>query len=134
MKNPMYALLIAPDHEMRRSILYGGKTITIREGHRDYRPGPVMLCCHLVPWAVMADITNVRHCTLREVTEEEYQDDGFHTQDDLLKGLQRFYPNMTLDSPVTVIRWQNARGFLVDHSTEYRFQPEKLYGQIKHQS
>lgn len=132
MKQPMSALLIAPDHMMRTSVVYGRKTITIREDHRDYRPGPVMLCCHLVPWAVMADITDVRHCTLREVTHEEYEDDGFHSQDDLLQGMQRFYPNMTPDSPVTVIRWEKTRGFLVDYSTEYRLQPEKLYSKIKH--
>lgn len=128
----MYALLIAPDHRMRTDIIYDWKAITIREGHRDYRPGPVMLCCHLAPWAVMADITDVRHCALREVTQEEYEDDGFHSQDDLLQGMQRFYPNMTLDSPVTVIRWEKARGFLVDHGTEYRLQPKKLYGKIEH--
>src|SRR3989344_3829301 len=116
MKQPLYALLIAPDHRMRTSIVYGDKTITIREGHRDYRPGPVMICCHLVPWAVMADITNVRHCTLREVTQEEYESDGFHSKNHLLSGMRGFYPNMTLDSPVTIIRWEKALGFLVDHN------------------
>ncbi|MBU6414781.1 ASCH domain-containing protein [Patescibacteria group bacterium] len=132
MKQPMYALLIAPDHRMRTNVVYGGKTITIREGHRGYQPSLVMLCCHLVPWAVMADITNVRHCTLREVTQEEYEDDGFHSQEDLLQGMQRFYPNLTLDSPVTVIRWEKVRGFLVDYCAEYRLLPEKLYSKIKH--
>lgn len=132
MKQPTYALLIAPDHRMRTDIVYGEKTITIREGHRDYRPGPVMICCHIIPWAVMADITDVRHCTLREVTQEEYEDDGFHSQDDLLWGMRKFYPNMTLDSPVTVIKWEKARGFLVDNSIEYRLQPKKLYSKIEH--
>ena len=132
MKQPLYALLIAPDHPMRTNILYGAKTITIREGHRDYRPGPVMICCHLVPWAVMADITNVRHCVLSETTEEEYEADGFHSQPDLLRGMKEFYPNMTFDSPVTIIKWEKARGFLVDHSIKYRLVPENLYGEIKH--
>ncbi len=131
-KPALQALLIAPDHAMRTHILYGGKTITIREGHRDYKPGPVMICCHIVPWAVLAEITNVRHCTLREVAEEEYQADDFLTQEDLLEGLQKFYPNMILDSPVTVIRWKNVKGFLADHMTEYRIVPEKLYSEIKH--
>lgn len=114
MKNPLYALLVAPDDQMRLDIVRKIKKISIREGHRDYRLGPVMLCCHLVPWAVMAHITEVRHCALREVTKEEYQADGFKTQKALLEGLKRFYPTMTLDSPVTVIRWDNVRGKLVD--------------------
>lgn len=114
MKQPLYALLIAPIPEMRQAILDGRKKITIREGHRDYRNGKAMLCCHLEPWAVMAEITNVRHTTLREVTEEEYVADGFESQDDLLLGMQRFYPNMTTDSPVTVIRWDNLEGALTE--------------------
>ncbi len=114
MKQPLTALLIAPDEGMRHRIETGTKTITIREGHRDYRGGPVMLSCHLVPWAVQADITDVRHCTLREVTREEWEDDGFVSQEDLLAQMRRYYKNLTLDSDVTVIRWTAARGALVD--------------------
>lgn len=115
MKNPLYALLVAPDEQMRLDIVRKIKKISIREGHRDYRLGSVMLCCHWVPWAVMADITEVRHCALREVTKEEYQADGFKTQKTLLEGLKKFYPTMTLDSPVTIIRWDNVCGQLVDY-------------------
>ena len=114
MKQPLTALLIAPDDGMRHRIETGTKTITIREGHRDYRPGLVMLCCHLVAWAVQADINDVRHCTLREVTEEEWEDDGFVSQEDLLTQMRRFYKDLTLDSDVTVIRWTKARGELVE--------------------
>jgi len=131
MKPPLYALLIAVDHGMRTHILYGGKAITIREGHRDYQPGcPVMLCCHTEPWAVMADITSVRHTTIAKVTKEEYEADDFHSRKDLLEGLRRFYPNIDMNSPVTVIRWENVRGWLMDHCVEYRIQPQKLYSKI----
>lgn len=134
MKPPLYALLIAPDHGMRTGILYGGKNITIREGHRDYQPGrPVMICCHIEPWAVMADITSVRHTTIAEVTKEEYEADGFHSPEDLLEGLRRFYPSINESSPVTVIKWENVRGWLKDHDTEYRLQPQKLYSKINPQ-
>lgn len=114
MKQPLTALLIAPDEAMREAVETGRKTITIREGHRDYRTGPVMLACHLVPWAVQADITQVKHGTLREVTREEWEADGFVSQADLLTQMRRFYPKLTLDSEVTVIRWANARGALVE--------------------
>ena len=114
MKQPLYALLIAPDEEMRHRVETGEKTITIREGHRDYRAGPVMLCCEKVPWAVMADITDVRHCALREIAEDEWTADGFVSQADLLAKMRRFYPKLELDSAVTVIRWKDARGALVE--------------------
>ena len=114
MKQPLTALLIAPDEGMRHRVETGAKTITIREGHRDYRPGLVMLCCHLVPWAVQAEITDVRHCALRDVTEDEWLADGFDSQADLLMQMRRFYPKLALDSDVTVIRWAGARGALVE--------------------
>lgn len=115
LKWPLQALLIASDEKMRDAVCAKIKKISIREGHRDYRVGPVMLCCHLVPWAVMADITYVRHCTLREVTKSEYVADGFENKVEMLKGMKKFYPKLNLDSPVTVIYWENARGYLVDN-------------------
>lgn len=115
MKQPLVALLISPDERMRNNIVSGTKTITIRDGHRDYRRGQtVMLCCHFEPWAVMADIKEVRHCLLSEVTQKELQDDGFKDVEDMLNGMRRYYPALEHDSPVTVIRWENARGKLVD--------------------
>jgi hypothetical protein len=113
-KPPLAALLIAPDPDMRRRVETGEKTITIREGHRDYRPGLVMLCCHLEPWAVQAEIVEVRHCRLRDVTEVEMRDDGFVSWGDMLAKMRRFYPKLALDSDVTVIRWKDAKGALVD--------------------
>ncbi len=132
MKQPLYALLVAPGHKTRTSILYGGKNISIREGHRDYRAGnPVMLCCHIEPWVVMAVITEVRHCTLAEVTEKECLDDGCQNNAELLAALKRFYPNLTMDSPITIIRWDNVRGWLKDNDVEYRFRPQTLYSRIQ---
>ena len=124
MKNPLYALLVAPDDQMRLAIVRKDKKISIREGHRDYQIGPVMLCCHLEPWAVMADITNVRHCTLKEVTKKEYVADEVNNRQKLLELMKKFYPHMTIDSPVTVIRWDNARGKLV----EYQDAEDKYFG------
>ena len=120
MKQGLQGLLIAPDSKMRSDIHYGIKTITIREGHRDHKPGPVLIACHVEPWAVMADITSVRHCVLDEVTEEEYRADGFVSKADMLAGMKRFYSSMTMESPVTVLRWSNARGYWVDHKEEYK--------------
>ena len=104
-KAPLVALLIAPDPQMRADILSGMKRITIREGHRDYRPGPVMLCCHLEPWAVLTRVETVAHKLLGEVSDAELLADGFANRAELLAGMRRFYPTITMDSPVTVIEW-----------------------------
>lgn len=115
LKPPLYALLIAPDKKMRDAILDGKKKITIREGHRDYPVGQkVMLCCNLVPWAVMATITNVRHCTLQEVTRGELYAEGFSSHEELLRDLRQYYPNISSSSPITIIGWDDPAGTLIN--------------------
>ncbi|GMR19075.1 MAG: hypothetical protein BMS9Abin34_201 [Patescibacteria group bacterium] len=122
----LLALLIAPDEGMRQDIIAGAKQITIREGWRSYQVGcPVVLCCPIEPWCVMADIVEVRHCTLAEVTREEMEADGFQTPAEMLTGMWHFYPDMYWNSPVTVIRWENVRGKLVD---EFRAKIDLRFG------
>lgn len=110
----LQAILVADDSQMRQDILSGKKKITIRKGRRDYHKGPVMLCCHLEPFAVMADIVSVRQDPLNEVGLQEAQDDGFQDLDDLYAGLKKYYPNLSKDDIVTVVRWDNLRGKLVE--------------------
>jgi hypothetical protein len=40
MKHPLQALLIAPDEQMWTNVLLETKSITLREGHRDYHRHP----------------------------------------------------------------------------------------------
>jgi len=40
--------------------------------------------------------------------------------------MKKFYPNMNLDSPVTVIRWENVRGYLVDNWDSELHMPKDL--------
>lgn len=115
MKAPLQALLIAPDQGMREAILDGRKIVTIREGHRDYKVGsPVMLCCQIEPWCVMADVVYVRHCLVRNLSKMELAADGFSSKRQMISEMLRFYPIMSLESKITFIRWANVRGKLVD--------------------
>jgi hypothetical protein len=84
----------------------------------------------------MAQIKNVRHVTLREVTKEEWEAAGFNSQDEMLTGLRCYYLDMTLDSPVTFIQWDSGSliGLLKQHSTDYHLHPEKFYSNIVHKS
>ncbi len=117
MRNPLYALLVAPDGYLRRAIMLGEQTCSIREGHREYRAeSPVLLGCPEAPWAVMADITEVRHCTLGEVQEDERTRAGFDGQENMVRGLLAYYPQITISSDVTVVSWKNVRGKLVEEA------------------
>lgn len=120
MKKPLQALLFDANH--RESILDGTKKITIREGHRDYQPGFVLLCCPVNTFCVGADINFVGHQRAGEINQRDYQDDGFPSYNHMIEGMQKYYPNFSHISPITVIRWDNVRGQLVD---EYRKRKEK---------
>lgn len=113
---PLQALLIAPDPELRRRILSGEKEVTIRAGWRSYRLGPVMLCCHLEPWCVEAEIMSV-HCTLLRhlrFSDAVIQGEGCEDYEGLRALLRRFYPDIDDDSPVTVIHFSNLTGKLTE--------------------
>lgn len=113
-KPALQAILIAPNDGDRAAIINGRKTATVREGSRNYHIGPVMLCCHLVPWAVMADIWEVVECPLFALSQRMVEADGFDSLEHLLADLRKYYPELQLDSPVTFVRWENVRGALVD--------------------
>lgn len=112
MKTALRALLIAPEPSEITEILLGKRCISIREGHRDYVEGPILIGCHIANWAVMADVTKVRHTLLQELSFDEIFDAGLEDHTEMYRQLQQFYPYIAYHSPVTVIRWENVRGTL----------------------
>lgn len=124
MRQALQAIKIAPDPKVRLDIMLGKKKVTIREGHRDYHVGPVVLCCHIFPWAVMATIMEVRHTTLSEVTNLELWADGYGDHKEMLRDLKKFYPGLTMKSPVTVISWDKLEGFYTDIDNVHAYAEE----------
>jgi hypothetical protein len=104
-KKPLQAILIAGE-DGRDAVLNGTKKITIREGLRDYKEGNVLIGCHELGWAVGKKITKVQWKKLGEVTIEEMRADNFNGIEDMIVGMRRFYPEMDIDSPVTIIEWE----------------------------
>jgi hypothetical protein len=104
MKRVLQAILVAGE-EQRDAVFDGRKRITVREGHRDYITGPVLIGCHILGWATMRNIIKVTHKLLKEVTEAECKADGFVNMADMLHGLREYYPTISPDSEVTVIEW-----------------------------
>jgi hypothetical protein len=113
LKHPLQALLITRDsHE---DVIAERKKISIREGHRDYREGlPFVLCCPDTSFCVKADLISVRHCLASQVNEKEWKDDGYSSLSEMISDLRKYYPYLTTKSPVTVLRWNNVRGYLVN--------------------
>lgn len=104
MKPPLQSLLLASD--LIKNVESGVKKITIRNSHKDYRPGMVIICNPEDSWCVKRNITEVRHTTAGEVSQQDIEDDGFKNQDDMIQCLSKYYPDINLDSQVTVIRWE----------------------------
>jgi hypothetical protein len=104
-KRPLTALLMAD--KFRGAVHHGEKTITIRVDCRDYQVGDkVLLCSNYLDWVRSAKITYVRHCYLKNVPIEDLKDDDMTDLNDATTKLKEYYPNITVDSVVTVIRWQ----------------------------
>lgn len=121
MKPLLQSLQISGGSEERLRILTSQQTVDIRLHKRKgiVAKGELLLFDHHTPFIAMVDIVYFRYCRLGDVTSEEYQADGYNTQEELLADLQRYYPTVTLDSVVTVIKYANVRGYWVDHPDKY---------------
>jgi hypothetical protein len=104
LRAPHQALLLA--EELIEDTVSGRKIQTVREGHRDYKPGKVIFACPEVEWSTTKTITNVKHTTPRKCSSSDYLDEGWKSRSDMVDDLQRFYPNLSMDSPITVIRFE----------------------------
>lgn len=82
----------------------GKKTTTVRRGIRDYAPGLYSLynpakSVHGFVW-----IDGVTPTTFGELTEEVALTDGFNSLEELKNELLSFYPELTDDSEVTIVK------------------------------
>lgn len=104
LRAPHQALLLA--EELIEETVSGIKIQTVREGHRDYKPGKVIFACPEVEWSTAKTITKVKHTTPRKCSSSDYLDEGWESREHMVSDLQRFYPKLTMDSPITVIRFE----------------------------
>jgi hypothetical protein len=114
MEKPLQAMRLADDVYMWDDALRRKKKISIRMGHHDYHPGPVILCSINLGLCAEAMITSVLHTSLAEVPIRDIKDNSYGDHQDAIEGLRRFYPTIQMDSPVTVIRWNGIKGAAVD--------------------
>ncbi len=86
----------------------GRKRITFRAGRRRFRAGEIVdgACAEGV--TIPLRITGCETKPLKEVTEDEARADLFQSREVVLEGMRRFYPEMTWDTEISLIRFEVA--------------------------
>ncbi len=86
------------------TIRSGLKTTTIRKGRLHIDTGLLLLTTRVDFEAV--NVVGTRQTPLRCLTDEDARKDGFQNLADLQQALRRHYPNLTLNSWVTVVAFE----------------------------
>ncbi len=86
----------------------GRKRITFRAGRRRFRPGEIVegRCAEGI--ILRLRITGCETKPLGQVTEEEAKADLFESREVVLEGMRKFYPAMTWDTEISLIRFEMA--------------------------
>ena len=80
------------------AMLSGDKQVTIRKGVREYEPE-----IEIAGYPAVVD--SVEHYQLEAVPFEILLSDGFESFTDTLVRMERFYPDITAETMVTVLRF-----------------------------
>jgi|GEM_PF-3246684 hypothetical protein len=91
-------------------IIAGYKKITLRNNHASSpKAGDwARLYCTGANFAFEALITEARHTTYGGITAQEYTDDGFQNQSQMIQIMAQYYPGITAASNATVFRWTDT--------------------------
>jgi hypothetical protein len=86
----------------------GRKKITFRAGRRKFRPGEIVegKCAEGV--ILLLRITGCETKPLKDVTEDEARTDLFESREVVLEGMRKFYPEMTWETEISLIRFEMA--------------------------
>jgi hypothetical protein len=88
------------------SMLSGAKKVTIRKGIREFAPE-----IEIAGYPAIVD--SVEHYQLEAVPFEILMSDGFVSFTDTLVRMERFYPDITAETVVTVLRFHLKEEVLV---------------------
>ena len=86
--------------------LENGKLITIREGRRDITLGRMLFESVEEKRKKIVDVRMVYYSRLEDVFLSDLKNDGFKDHHDMCNQMKRFYPNINLESEVTVIKFE----------------------------
>jgi hypothetical protein len=83
----------------------GSKEITIRKGARMYEQVLTVTdpAGEVQPYQI--EVTTQYQMVARELPESDIQLDGFENREDMVEGMQNFYPDFDLDTICTVVKF-----------------------------
>lgn len=106
MKPVLQGLLIAGEQQ-KQDILNGTKRATIREGWRDYRIDEnILIGCHILNWCILSKVTYCHRLTLKDLTIDMLESDGYSSLQQAIEDLSKYYPNINENSLITYIEWE----------------------------
>lgn len=82
-----------------------GKATTIRKGRINIALGEMLLESTEVQRREMVIVKMVYFCLLKNVMMTDVLNDGFTDHNNMCQKMKRFYPDITLDTEVTVIKF-----------------------------
>ncbi|MDH5367657.1 MAG: hypothetical protein OEW67_11750 [Cyclobacteriaceae bacterium] len=82
-----------------------GKTTTIRKGRISISLGELLLQSTALKREETVLVKMVYFCLLKDVMQDDIINDGFDDHDDMSEKMKRFYPDITLETEVTVVRF-----------------------------
>jgi hypothetical protein len=82
-----------------------GKKTTIRKGNVSIALGELLFQSTEVHREAVVHVKKVYSCLLNEVIPDDLSNDGFIDHQDMAEKMKRFYPDITLESEVTVIKF-----------------------------
>lgn len=100
---------------MQRLRFWGGHLAAVREGRKRVTMrfedpvdvGPAMLVFELDDEVTLPGwITSTVAKRVDEVTDDEAREDGFGDAAGVLPGLRGYYPQLRLDSPIVIVRFE----------------------------
>lgn len=83
-----------------------GKRVTIRKGRRDIGLDYMIFERVSDGAEKLVDVNRVYITKLKDVLEEDYKNDGFNDVEDMLHQMKEFYPDITVNSLVSVIKFE----------------------------
>lgn len=104
LRPPLQALIFVAD--LVPQIKTGEKRNTVREGHREYKEGSVLLGAPEANWCAMKTIVTVTHTSIAKMKRADYLHQGWKDREQVLADMQGYYPQLTMESPITVIWWK----------------------------
>lgn len=86
-----------------------GKRTTIRQGRRHIELGGLLFESTEVKRHKVVSVISVHYCRLANVYIGDLTNDGFKDHNDMWEQMKRFYPDITFDTEVTVIKFAHPK-------------------------